>query len=100
MSDKPIKVCPKCKAKKVEQADQHDLLQAQGWRLVLGPLRRPEAERREGFGCVEGFDHQRSVDRFDLDHQIDQRDQEDRGCRLSAGRSRTDHSTQDQGERR
>ena len=63
---------PEVQGQEGREADQPDLLPAEGRRLVLGPLRRPQAERRQGAGVVEGLDQQRGIDRLGLDHQIDQ----------------------------
>src|SRR5689334_22862771 len=75
---------PEVQGEEGRKTDQSDLLQAQGRRLVLGPLRGAEAERRQGLGGVERLHHKRGLDRLDVDHQVDEGQQEVGGGRLTA----------------
>ena len=78
INDKPVRTCPKCKAKKVERLISADVVPPQGRRLVLGPLRGPQAQRRQGSGGEQGLLLERGGGASTVDHQVHHQGQEDR----------------------
>ena len=89
MSDKPVRVCPKCKAKKVEKLISQTSFKLKGGGWYSDLYAGPKPNGAKDYGVVEGLHHKRGIDRFHLDHQIDQRQQEVGGRRLTAVRPGT-----------
>ncbi len=81
MSDKPVKVCPKCKAKKVEKliSQTSFKLKGGGWYsdLYAGP--KPNGAKDSGASKDSTSKEASTASTY---HQIDQGNQEVRGCRL------------------
>ena len=73
ITDTPVKVCPKCKAKKVERLISQTSFHLKGGGWYSDLYSGPQAERRRRAGRVQGLDHQRNEDRLHLDHQVEQR---------------------------
>ena len=80
MTDKPVRTCPKCKAKKVEKLISQTSFSLKGGGWYSDLYAGPKPNGAKDTGSSKDSTDKRSEGRFELDHQIDQGDQKDGGC--------------------